>query len=138
MKELFFVDIDADTRNGEVETAAGDGVLSEVAGEFAIVYVHVVWPLDEDVRHVFGEEPSGGGGEPEVEDELIGGIQPCLEVDAGEDVASARTVPFVAARPTPRRLKVSVHGVEVRKRVAVMATVSRQGREPDVGRFYFF
>ena len=113
--EIFFVDIDADARHSEVEAIAGNGVLGKVAGELTVIHVQIVGPLDEDVGHIFDEETAGGGREPEVENELVGGGQSRLKVDAGEDVETARTVPFVAARPASRRLEVGVHSVEIWK-----------------------
>ena len=108
-------------------------MLGEVARELAVAHVHVVGPLDENFGHVLGEEPARSGREPEVEDELVGGGEPCLEIDAGEDVESARAVPFVRARAASRRLEVGIDGGKVGERVAVAASLSRQLHQEAVG-----
>ena len=74
-REVLFVDVDADARHGEIETAAGDAVLREVTGQLVVMHVHVVRPFDEHIGNIFSEEKPCGCGEPKVEDELVGSLQ---------------------------------------------------------------
>ena len=134
VREMFLVDVDADARHGVVKAVAGDAVLGEVARELVIAHVHVVGPLDEHFRHVLGQENAGGGREPEVEDELIGGGQPRVETDAGEDVRAARAVPRVGTRAAPRRLVVRINSPQVGHCLPAAAKLPQRGHEVGVGR----
>jgi len=134
VREMFLVDVDADARHGVVEAVAGDAVFGEVARELVVAHVHVVGPLDEHFRHIFGQENAGGGCEPEVEDELVGGGQSRVEADAGEDVRAARAVPRVGARAAPRRLEVRINRPQVRDGLAAAAELPQRRHEVGVCR----